>query len=89
MGTAVAIVYLVGCLAAAGVGRYRSGLSQRGRLPAGTVLTSLPWFLSQVGSMLAWPVVLGVWIARGRPDSPWKATTNPDGHLRIRRHTPR
>ena len=86
MATAVAIIYLVGIIASVVVGRSRAGLSQWA-LSIDTVFGSLPWFLTQMVSMLAWPVFLCVWLARGRPRSPWKAITTGDGSIRVRRRT--
>lgn len=85
MGTALAIAYLIGMIATAGVARARIGISQIGRLSMVTILGSLPWFLSQLASMFVWPVLLCVWFARGRPESPWKAVTTGDGTLLVRR----
>jgi len=87
MATAIAIMYLVGILASVAVGRSRAGLSQRGRLSMGTIFGSLPWFLTQMASMFVWPIFLCVWLARGRPASPWKSTTTGDGSIRVRRRT--
>lgn len=85
MTSAIAVVHVIGFIAAAGVGRSRAGISQRGRLSADLVFGSLPWSLVQMASMVTWPVVLCVWPARGRPKSPWKAVTTNDGSLRVRR----
>ena len=32
--------------------------------------------------MIVWPAFLGVWLARGRPASPWELTTTVNGSLR-------
>jgi hypothetical protein len=85
MGVAIAISYLVGMLTSVGVGRSRAGISQRGRLSALTILGSLPWFLAQMASMFVWPIFLCVWLARGRPQSPWKAFDTIDGTVLVRR----
>jgi hypothetical protein len=85
MGLALALGYLAGMLVSAGVGRSRVGVSQRGRLSLFTILGSLPWFLTQMVSMFAWPAFLCVWLARGRPESPWRAMTTGDGTVLIRR----
>jgi hypothetical protein len=87
MATAIAVVYLVGWISAAGVARSRAGLGQRGRLTPGLILGSLPWFLMQMATMIAWPAFLVVWLARGRPESPWKSITTADGSIRVRRKT--
>ena len=87
MGLAIAIVYIVGWLATAAVGRSRANISQWGRLSAATIFGSLPWFGTQMATMFAWPVVLCVWLARGRPPSPWKSTTTRNGTIVIRRRT--
>ncbi|MEU4252936.1 hypothetical protein AB0F15_36600 [Amycolatopsis sp. NPDC026612] len=89
MGTAFALGYLVGMLATVGVGRSRAGISQRGRLSLFTIFGSLPWFLTQMASMFAWPAVLGVWLARGRPGSPWQAVTTGGGGVLVRRRNDR
>jgi hypothetical protein len=85
MATAIALAYLVGIITSVVVGRSRTGLSQRGRLSMETIFGSLPWFLTQMVSMFAWPVFLCVWLVRGRPASPWKAITTGDGSIRVRR----
>ena len=85
MGAAIAIIYLAGFIAAGVVSRSRVGMSQRGRLSAGTIIGSLPWFLMQMASMIAWPGFLCVWLARGRPASPWKSIATGDGSIRVRR----
>jgi hypothetical protein len=87
MAAAIAIIYIVGCIAAGVVSRSRVGLGQRGRLSAGTIIGSLPWFLTQMASVIAWPVFLCVWLARGRPASPWKSIFTGDGSIRVRRRT--
>ena len=87
MAAVISIIYLVGFIAAGVVSRSRVGMGQRGRLSAGTIIGSLPWFLTQMASMIAWPVFLCVWLARGRPASPWKSITTGDGSIRVRRRT--
>lgn len=89
MGTAFAFGYLIGMLVSAGVGRSRAGISQRGRLSMFTIFGSLPWFVTQLVSMFAWPAFLCVWLVRGRPDSPWRALTTGDGTVLVRRRTDR
>jgi len=81
---ALAITYLVGVLGAIIVGRSRAGLSQ-GRLSPATVLGSLPWFMTQIFTLLFWPVTLIAWLVRGRPASPWQAVDARDGSVRVRR----
>jgi hypothetical protein len=73
MTSVKAVVYIIGFIAAAGVGRSRAGISQRGRLSADLVFGNLPWSLVQMASMVTWPVFLCVWLARGRPKSPWES----------------
>lgn len=85
MVTAFAFGYLIGMLVSVGVGRSRAGISQRGRLSLFTIFGSLPWFMTQMASMLAWPAFLCLWLARGRPDSPWRAVTTVDGSVLVRR----
>lgn len=87
MGVAIAVIYLVGCIASAGVGRSRANISQRGRLSAGTIFGSLPWFGTQMVTMALWPVFLCVWLARGRPPSPWKSLRTGGGTIVVRRRT--
>jgi hypothetical protein len=43
------------------------------------LLANLGFFLLTVGKMLVWWAVLAVWLAQGRPSSPWRATTELDG----------
>ncbi|GHH56017.1 hypothetical protein [Lentzea cavernae] len=85
MGAAFGITYFIGMLVSAGVGRSRAGISQRGSLSLLTILMSLPWFLTQMATMFVWPIVLGVWLARGKPKSPWRAMNTGDGTVIIRR----
>ena len=86
MELAIGILYLIGVLGALIVGRSRAGLTQLGRLSAATVILSLPWFLSQMASLLFWPVFLVVWLARGRPETPWEAVSSRrGGAIQVRR----
>lgn len=85
MGAVFGITYFIGMIASVGVGRSRAGISQRGRLSLLTILRSLPWFASQMASMFVWPAFLGMWLARGRPESPWRAMNTGDGTVIIRR----
>lgn len=87
MAAVLAILYLVGVLVAAGVSRSRVGISQRGRLSVGTIVTSMPWFLTQMAMVAFWPIFLCVWLARGRPASPWKSVATTDGSIRVRRRS--
>lgn len=87
MGAVIALIYLIGIIGSVVVGRSRAGITQSGRLSMETILRSLPWFLTQMAAMAVWPVFLVVWIARGRPASPWKCTPLADGTLTIRRRT--
>ncbi len=90
MGAVIGAVYVVGVIATVAVGRYRVGLSQRGRLDGSTALRSMPWVAVSSASMLLWPVFLAVWLARGRPETPWETQTSPrDGALVIRRRADR
>jgi hypothetical protein len=52
-----------------------------------TIITSMPWFLTQMAMVAFWPIFLCVWLARGRPASPWKSVTTADGSVRVRRRT--
>jgi hypothetical protein len=86
MGITVGIIYFIGVFGAVVVGRSRAGLTQLGRLSAATVVLSLPWFLSQMASLLLWPVFLVVWLARGRPETPWEAVSSRrGGAIQVRR----
>jgi hypothetical protein len=43
-------------------------------------MPDLGFFLLMVGKAPAWPVTLGVWVARGKPrESAWQAVTVIDG----------
>ena len=83
MSTVFVIGYLVGVIGTVVVGRARAGLTQRGRLSAATIALSIPWFLTQIATMFVWPVVLVVWLARGRPRSRWASTTGRNGTVRV------
>lgn len=85
MGMFFGIAYFVGFVGAVVVGRYRAGISQMGRLPTGLMLKSLPWVAHQVTSFALWPVFLGVWLARGRPESPWELVGPVNGSGQVRR----
>lgn len=85
MAPFLAIVYIGGWLGTVMVDRYRVGVTQFGRVPLATMLTSLPWFVTTLGKMLVWPIVLVVWLVGGRPASPWEATTSSNGVLTVRR----
>ncbi|QXV56619.1 questin oxidase family protein [Amycolatopsis sp. TNS106] len=87
MGLVLTAIYLVGMITSAGVGRFRAGISQGGRMSILTIVRSMPWFLNQMASMLLWPAFLGTWLARGRPKTPWQAITTGDGTIMIRRKT--
>lgn len=85
MAILLALVYLGGWLGTVVVDRYRIGLTQRGTVSLETAVTSLPWAVTTIGKMLVWPLVLVVWLARGRPASPWKVSHTRSGGLRVRR----
>jgi len=85
MGIVFSICYLAGMITSVGVGRHRAGISQWGRLSASTIVRSMPWFLSQMASMIVWPAFLVAWLVRGRPKPPWRAVTAGDGTVLIRR----
>lgn len=85
MGLALTAIYLIGMLTSVGVGRSRAGISQGGKLSMLTVLGSMPWFLNQMASLVFWPAFLGVWLARGRPKTPWRAITTGNGTVLIQR----
>jgi hypothetical protein len=87
MGLVIALIYIVGILAAVGVGRHRVGMSQMGRLDAKLVFLSLPWFLSSLVVIMFWPVALVVWLARGKQDTPWELLEARDGTLMVKRRT--
>jgi hypothetical protein len=90
MGLVLGTIYVIGLLAVVVVSRARVGLTQLGRMSGATVLGSLPWFVTQIAAMLFWPIFLGVWLARGRPETPWEVVTAPrSGSLRVRRRTDR
>jgi hypothetical protein len=80
-------VYIIGVLGSVMVGRARLGISQRGRLDGATMMNSIPWVAAQIASMFLWPVFLVVWLAKGRPETPWEAVTTQRGHLKVRRRT--
>jgi len=85
MALVIALIYFVGLIGSVVVGRFRAGLSQRGRLSAGLMLSSLPWTGHQIASMFFWPVFLVVWLVRGRPASPWQIELSPRGTMRVAR----
>jgi hypothetical protein len=87
MGIVIALIYIVGIVAAVGVGRHRIGMSQLGMLPAKTVFLSLPWFLNSMVLMMFWPVALIVWLARGKQETPWELREARDGTLIVKRRT--
>jgi len=65
------------------IGRSRAGLTQKGRLSVSTMSRSPQWVVHQFASMLFWPVVLAVWVIRGRPETPWRSEVTPRGVLRV------
>jgi hypothetical protein len=85
LGLTIGITYLIGVVGAVVVGRARAGLSQIGRLSAATMALSLPWVLSQMASLVLWPVFLVVWLARGRPETPWESVETRRGVIQVRR----
>jgi hypothetical protein len=86
--TLIGLFYFAGWLGSVVVQRQRAGLSQRGRISLETALTSLPWFATSCAKMVAWPVVLGVWLYQDKPESPWHAVTSANGgSLRVQRVT--
>lgn len=89
MDTVLSIVYLLGVVGAAGVGRHRAGISQRGRLTADLIFRSLRWFGTQMLTMFLWPIFLVVWLVRGRPESPWEMVSGPHGSFRVHRRASR
>ena len=40
---------------------------------------NLEWHAMNFGKALVWPVVLALWLARGRPESPWTVVGNTHG----------
>lgn len=43
------------------------------------LLPNIPYFLLMWAKCLVWEVVLIVWLATGRPESPWRAAVEIDG----------
>ena len=68
--TFLAITFWVGVIVSNGVYRSRSGLGfWSGRLRIlGPTGVGMEWLVVTMGKMLAWPIVLGVWLATGRPE---------------------
>jgi len=86
MGTVIGLLYIVGTIVTVGVQRHRAGVSQRGTLGVGLILTSLPWFIVSMAKMFVWPLVLAAWLAQARPPSPWACVASRSGgSLRVRR----
>lgn len=83
MGLVLGLIYFVGLFGSLVVGRSRAGLTQLGRLNLATIFTSLEWFVHQLASLFLWPIFLVVWLARGRPESPWRSETTARGTLRV------
>jgi len=72
-------VWLIGVLVSWLVYTNRAGLSdikhKQGIDWREFLVPNVPYFALQLGKQLIWPVVLVVWLARGRPASPWVAKT--------------
>jgi ABC-type dipeptide/oligopeptide/nickel transport system permease component len=84
----IALIWFIGMVVTVGVGRSRIGMTQRGTLPIELILRSLPWFLTTMVVIAFWPVVLALWLVRGRPPTPWELVKSPrDNGLIVRRIT--
>ena len=69
IATWLLITYAVGWLVSGVVYRLRAGLPAFQRIGVfGTGGVRLGWFAMSVGKIIAWPFVLGVWLATGRPE---------------------
>jgi hypothetical protein len=68
VGAFIAIAYFVGFFVAMVVIRHRAGVGQRRLKIFGPGGVGLDWFVVTFVITLFWPVSLGVWLARGRPE---------------------
>lgn len=71
MEVVFALVYLGGMIISIPVQRHRAEVPQIGRLGMATMFSST-WFMVSIAKAFVWPIVLAVWLAQGRPESPWQ-----------------
>jgi hypothetical protein len=83
MAASLSILYLLGFIGTVGVTRRRAGLSQIGTLSVSDIALSFRWFVTTLGKMIVWPIVLVVWLVQSKPASPWRAVTDARGRLRV------
>lgn len=63
----IALVYLVGLVISIYVYRVRAGLGIFSKLRTGSGGVGVGWLMLNVTKAVLWPLILGVWLARGRP----------------------
>jgi hypothetical protein len=87
MGTFLGLTYIVGFLVAMTVIRARAGVGQ-GRIQIlGKQGFGVEWFATVVVATLFWPVTLGIWLIRGRPE-PRVVFNHKAEERRLRAKTP-
>lgn len=74
VGVAALVTYWVGVFVSFFVYPYRAGLNRFAWLGAfmhpGSRRNGIPWVIKSYIKVMLWPVVLGIWLHRGKPPSP-------------------
>lgn len=84
-GTFIVLTWIVGICVSKWVSMHRAGLGflVMWGIPSGYrfryFAMNLQWHTVSYGKALVWPVVLALWLARGRPESPWTVVGNKHG----------
>ncbi|GAA3455732.1 hypothetical protein [Dactylosporangium matsuzakiense] len=84
LGTFLGCTNLIGILGSGLVYLNRARFGDTGLNWREFLLPNLPWMLMTLGKMLVWRAVLIVWLARGMPQSPWRAVTRDDTGREVR-----
>lgn len=74
-----AVPYDIGLVVAFFVYGSRAGFGQVGPNWREFLYSNILFFAQLIGKAFTWPIVLAVWLAQGRPRSPWLAVTELSG----------
>ena len=84
-GTFIILTWIVGWIISHWIYMYRAGLGFLAMwgVPGGYrfmyFAMNLQWHTVSFGKALVWPVILALWLARGRPESPWTVVGKKHG----------
>ncbi|MBN0048438.1 hypothetical protein JS756_30920 [Streptomyces actuosus] len=71
MATVLALGHVLGVAIALWTFNARAGGSFWHGVPPSLLLISPEWFMVSAGKAIGWEITLVVWLARGKPSSPW------------------